>query len=247
MTVAAGTTRGSATGARCRASGRRTPSAGRWFRAACRDCTRGRPTTTEWAWASAATGCSAASASRTTARCRAAASCPCGAEAHSRSSTGRTARWRSTATCEARCSARATRKAGWSQVCRCRTAEALGSYAGVDNGRVTSAVTGLCPWIGYKASERVTVWTVAGYGAGGLMLNPSAGAPIETDLSMAMAARGGRGQILGGGGGGFGLAFKADALWVGMRTHAASGPSGNLESTRAGVSGCARRSKARRA
>ena len=83
--------------------------------------------------------------------------------------------------------------------------------------------------------------------AGGLMLNPGAGAPIETDLSMAMAARGGRGQILGGGGGGFGLAFKADALWVGMRTHAASGPSGNLESTRAGVSGCARRSKARRA
>ena len=117
----------------------------------------------------------------------------------------------------------------------------------VDNGRVTSAVTGLCPWIGYKASERVTVWTVAGYGAGGLMLNPGAGAPIETDLSMAMAARGGRGQILGGGGGGFGLAFKADALWVGRRTHAASGPSGNLESTRAGVSGCARRSKARRA
>ena len=29
----------------------------------------------------------------------------------------------------------------------------LGSYAGVDNGRVTSAVTGLYPWIGYKASS----------------------------------------------------------------------------------------------
>ena len=33
----------------------------------------------------------------------------------------------------------------------------LGSYAGVDNGRMTSAVTGLYPWIGYKASDRVTV------------------------------------------------------------------------------------------
>ena len=71
----------------------------------------------------------------------------------------------------------------------------LGRYAGVDSGQVNSAVTGLYPWIGYKASERVTVWTVAGYGAGGLMLSPGAGAPIETGLSMAMAASGGRGQI----------------------------------------------------
>ena len=112
---------------------------------------------------------------------------------------------------------------------------ALGTYAGVDSGQVNSAVTGLYPWIGYKASERVTVWTVAGYGAGGLMLNPGAGAPIETGLSMAMAAGGGRGQILGGGEG-FGLAFKADTLWVGMRTKAASGPRGNLDSSTAAVS-----------
>ena len=111
----------------------------------------------------------------------------------------------------------------------------LGRYAGVDSGQVNSAVTGLYPWIGYKASERVTVWTVAGYGAGGLMLNPGAGAPIETGLSMAMAAGGGRGQILGGGEG-FGLAFKADTLWVGMRTKAVTGPGGNLDSTTAAVS-----------
>ena len=111
----------------------------------------------------------------------------------------------------------------------------LGTYAGVDSGQVNSAVTGLYPWIGYKASERVIVWTVAGYGAGGLMLNPGAGAPIETGLSMAMAAGGGRGQILGGGEG-FGLAFKADTLWVGMRTKAASTPGGNLDSSTAAVS-----------
>ena len=110
----------------------------------------------------------------------------------------------------------------------------LGSYAGVDNGRVTSAVTGLYPWIGYKASERVTVWTVAGYGAGGLLLNPGAGTPIETGLSMAMAAGGGRGQILGGGEG-FGLAFKADALWVGTRTDESNGPGGRLRGTSAAV------------
>ena len=111
----------------------------------------------------------------------------------------------------------------------------LGSYAGVDSGQVNSAVTGLYPWIGYKASERITVWTVAGYGAGGLTLSPGVGAPMETGLSMAMVAGGGRGQILGGGEG-FGLAFKADTLWVGMRTKAVSGPGGNLDSTRAAVS-----------
>ena len=110
----------------------------------------------------------------------------------------------------------------------------LGSYAGPDTGQVTSAVTGLYPWIGFKASERVTLWTVAGYGAGGLMLQPGTGAPIEAGLSMAMAAGGGRGQLVGGGEG-FGLAFKADALWVGMRTEAGSGPGGSLKATRAAV------------
>ena len=110
----------------------------------------------------------------------------------------------------------------------------LGGYSGVDTGEMTSAVTGLYPWIGYKASERVTVWTVAGYGAGGLMLNPGAGAPIETGLSMAMAAGGGRGEIVGNGDG-FALAVKADALWVGTRTQAASGASGKLKATRAAV------------
>ena len=103
----------------------------------------------------------------------------------------------------------------------------LGSHAGPDTGQVTSAVMGFYPWIGFKASDRVTPWTVAGYGAGGLMLQPGAGAPIETGLSMAMAAGGGRGH--------FSLAFKADALWVGMRTEAGSGPGGSLKATRAAV------------
>ena len=111
----------------------------------------------------------------------------------------------------------------------------LGGYAGgADTGRMTSAVTGLYPWVGFKASERVTVWTVAGYGAGGLLLDPGAGAPIETGLSMAMAAGGGRGELMTSEAG-FELAFKADALWVGTRTDAASGASGNLRATRAGV------------
>ena len=110
----------------------------------------------------------------------------------------------------------------------------LGTYAGVDSGQMTSAVTGLYPWIGFKASERVTVWTVAGYGAGGLMLQPGSGAPVETGLSMTMVAGGGRGEIVTNGEG-FELAFKADTLWVGTRSEAVSGPGGNLDSTQAGV------------
>ena len=110
----------------------------------------------------------------------------------------------------------------------------LGNYASVDSGRMTSAVTGLYPWIGYKASDRITVWTVAGYGAGGLLLNPGAGPAIETGLSMAMVAGGGRGQILGDGNG-FGLAVKADALWVGTHTKAVDGPGGRLAATDAAV------------
>ena len=111
----------------------------------------------------------------------------------------------------------------------------LGSYAGVDNGRVTSAVTGLYPWIGYKASERITVWTVAGYGAGGLLLEPGHAPAMETGLLMAMAAGGGRGRILGGSRG-LAFAFKADALWVGTRIAEATGTGGRLKGTSAAVS-----------
>ena len=34
----------------------------------------------------------------------------------------------------------------------------LGSYHGPAEGWLASAVTGLYPWLGYRASERVTVW-----------------------------------------------------------------------------------------
>ena len=36
-------------------------------------------------------------------------------------------------------------------------------------------MTGLYPWLGYQATERVTVWGVAGYGSGGMLLTPEGG------------------------------------------------------------------------
>ena len=94
----------------------------------------------------------------------------------------------------------------------------LGEYSGVAGGQVASSVTGLYPWLGYKATDRVTVWGVAGYGAGGLRLTPQGGPALESGLSMAMAAAGTRGELVAGGAGGVALAFKADALWVGRRS-----------------------------
>ena len=70
----------------------------------------------------------------------------------------------------------------------------LGHYAGVAGGQVASAVTGLYPWVGYRATDRITVWGVTGYGSGGLLLTPDTGAALEAGLSMGMAAAGTRGK-----------------------------------------------------
>ena len=111
----------------------------------------------------------------------------------------------------------------------------LGEYAGTAGGRVASAVTGLYPWLGYRATERVTVWGVAGYGAGGMLLTPDGAPALESGLSMAMAAAGTRGELVAGGASGFELAFKADALWVGTSIGGADGPAGRLNAAEAAV------------
>ena len=111
----------------------------------------------------------------------------------------------------------------------------LGEYAGATGGQVASSVTGLYPWLGYQATDRVTVWGVAGYGAGGLRLTPQGGPALTSGLSMAMAAAGTRGELVAGGAGGFALAFKADALWVGTATDGVDGPAGRLAATAAAV------------
>ena len=64
----------------------------------------------------------------------------------------------------------------------------------IDVGQVASSVTGLYPWLGYQATDRLTVWGVAGYGAGGLMLTPAGGPALASGLSMKMAAAGTRGD-----------------------------------------------------
>ena len=107
-----------------------------------------------------------------------------------------------------------------------------GGYQGVDIGEVSSSVTGLYPWLGYQATDRISVWGVTGYGKGSLSLTPGEGAALRSGLSMALAAGGLRGELADSVVGGFGLAFKADALWVGTahRRRGRTG-SGNLAAT----------------
>ena len=122
----------------------------------------------------------------------------------------------------------------------------LGGYQGADVGQVASSVTGLHPWVGYKLTERVTLWGVTGYGRGSLSLTPGEALSVPTSsltspvslnggLSMSMLAGGVRGDVVDAGLGCFGLAFKADALWVGTGSEAVDGPAGRLAATEAMV------------
>ena len=91
-----------------------------------------------------------------------------------------------------------------------------GEYRSPDgSGEVESTLTGLYPWGRYEASERLSVWGVAGYGAGTLTLTPEAHEPMETDLDLAMGAVGARGVLVKAPAeGGLELAAKSDALVV---------------------------------
>ena len=40
----------------------------------------------------------------------------------------------------------------------------LGEYSRLADGQVLSSVTGVYPWLGYQATDRITVWGVGGYG-----------------------------------------------------------------------------------
>ena len=117
-----------------------------------------------------------------------------------------------------------------------------GSYrgAGAGAGAVESTLTGVYPYGRYALNERVTLWGVAGYGAGSLTLTPKAEngdpvpvpAPMKTDMDLAMGAVGLRGVVVEAPAeGGLELAAKTDALLVRMSSQKAAG----LEAAQADV------------
>ena len=104
------------------------------------------------------------------------------------------------------------------------------------DGEAESTLTGLYPYGRYALSERVSLWGVAGYGAGTLTLRPGEGAAIETDMALAMGALGLRGVVVGAPAeGGMELSVKTDAMAVRTTSDAASGTRGNLAGSQADV------------
>ena len=111
-----------------------------------------------------------------------------------------------------------------------------GSYRGRSDGELTSSMTGIYPWLGYRVNDRVSVWGVTGRGTGALRLTPGGATALETGMSMGMAAVGTRGELVGSRStGGFALAFKADALWVGASTAQVASAAGRLDASQARV------------
>ena len=103
-------------------------------------------------------------------------------------------------------------------------ARGSGSYRGESDGKVESTLTGIYPYGRYAASERVTVWGVAGYGAGSLTLKQEDDAAIETDMDLMMAAVGLRGVAMKAPeSGGPELAVKSDAMVVRTTSDAVQG------------------------
>ena len=101
-----------------------------------------------------------------------------------------------------------------------------GGYRGeAGSGTVSSTLTGLYPWGRHALNGRVTVWGVAGYGAGTLTLTPEgpdgeSRAAMRTDMDLMMGAVGLRGLVVQApADGGLELAVKTDAM--GVRTASA--------------------------
>ena len=92
--------------------------------------------------------------------------------------------------------------------------EGEGAYThrSATGGAVSSSLTSLMPYASYTLNDRTSVWGTLGYGVGDLTLTPEgASAGIETDLSTALAAFGGRG-VLNARVAGIRLAWVSDAL-----------------------------------
>ena len=103
-----------------------------------------------------------------------------------------------------------------------------------------SSVTTMLPYARFALSERISAWTLAGTGSGGLAIDveDDAAQRYRTDLSMTLVAAGVRGDLLTPAeAGGFALAVKADAFWVRTESDAMWTPGvGSLAAARADAS-----------
>ena len=87
-----------------------------------------------------------------------------------------------------------------------------GSYSTGDiRGDIKSSITTAHPYLRFSLNDRLSAWTLLGYGKGELTLTLGAGEE-KTDIEMKMAALGARGALLASGG--FDISARTDALLV---------------------------------
>ncbi|MYH70467.1 MAG: hypothetical protein F4147_10440, partial [Gammaproteobacteria bacterium] len=85
----------------------------------------------------------------------------------------------------------------------------------VGSGEVESSLTAALPYASFSASERFSLWAAAGYGMGEVTLETEAGTALDAGTGWAMAAAGGRGDLVAPAAhGGAALALVSDALWA---------------------------------
>ena len=105
-------------------------------------------------------------------------------------------------------------------------------------GELESTLTSLHPYVRYKASERLSLWGILGYGVGALELEVDDGERWTTHTTLEMAAVGARGVLVRAEErSGFELAARTDARGARMRSEAARGSAGgNLAATKSETS-----------
>ena len=106
--------------------------------------------------------------------------------------------------------------------------EGEGGYRQVSakGGAVSSTLSGINPYARYRLDERTSLWATLGYGSGRLTLTPDgAESALETDMTNAMAAFGGRGvlSMRAGETGQFELALRTDAMLTNTASMAVAG------------------------
>ena len=101
-------------------------------------------------------------------------------------------------------------------------------------GAVSSTLAGINPYARYRLDERTSFWATLGYGSGRLILTPDgAESALETDMTNAMAAFGGRGvlSMRAGDTGQFELALRSDAMLTDTASIAVAGLSAGAGAT----------------
>ena len=129
-----------------------------------------------------------------------------------------------------------TRRERWMGGLVLAYSEGQGAYThrSATGGAMDSSLTSLIPYASYSLNERTSVWGTLGYGVGDLTLTPEgATSGIETDLSTAMAAVGGRGvfSVRTAGAAQFEFAVRADARFTSTVSDAVENLAGAVGAT----------------